>query len=814
MRAAWLQLLSRAVLLWELLWPRLWPLAALCGLFLLLALSHLLPMLPGWLHGLVLTGFGLAGLLLIYRALRDLPWPSRTAAQRRLERDSALAHRPISSLEDQPAEQDNTVSAEIWRLHQQRLQTGSGPLKLKPPRAGWARIDPVGLRALLFMLLLVAFVGVGTDWQDRLKAAVNPASAPANNLQPANLEAWISPPDYVDRAPIYLDRDSKRLNVPEGSHLKARVNGGKSAPSLELADAELSFETAASGFFEVESALKNGGQLSIEQDGHQLGRWTVEISADEPPQVRFGETPSETQRKSLQFGYKAKDDHGLKQLQLVIRPISSAIGGKQLEVPLSLPQGTPLKAEGRGVENLTAHPWAGLKAQVWLEAEDARGQTGKSEEVRVILPEREFSHPVAQTLVKQRKRLILRPSLHFWVARQLAEVGAHGSAYDNDILVALAIRSAEQRLLRDRSRKAIEEVQQLLWETALQIEEGESALAEQELRDLQEEMQKALTSGASDEEISRLMDDMAAAMDRFLRSMLEQALQDARDGDLEQNQTIHNGQQSVRPDQLKEMLEQARELMQSGARDEAQAMLEQLQSILENLEMRAGPSSDMQQEMQQSRDMMNRLQDIMREQGELLDRSFRESRNSDRPSPSQQGQPGEQQDGQSDQRTESLSQAAEDQDTLRRQLGELMRDYGNMTGQLPQPLGQAETDMRKARDALNEGQPGPAGEAQTQALDQLQQGMDSLLENFAQQMGQGASQGASGRPGQQGKQGRDPLGREYGGDGRDQGDAVQLPEKGELQRAREILDELRQRSGQQERPETERDYLRRLLEQF
>ncbi len=821
MRLQWLQLLSRAALLWEAIWPRVWPLAGLAGAFLLVALSGVLPLLPGWLHGLILAGFGLAALLLIYRALHGLTWPSRSAAQRRLERDSALAHRPISGLEDQPAGEANTLSSGLWRLHQRRLQAQSGPLKLEAPRAGWSRVDPFGLRAVLCLLLLVTFFAVGANWQERLEAAVNPAAAPSGSLQTAELEAWISPPNYVDLAPIYLDQDKRQLAVPEGSRLTARVNGGNAAPSLQFAESEQDFETNGKSFFEIESPLRQDSEVAIVQDGQVLGSWTVDIYADEPPTVRFEETPSKTQRKSLQFAYKAKDDQGLAALRLVIRPISSSIEGKQLELPISLPQGTPREAEGRGLENLTAHPWAGLKAQVWLEAEDARSQLGKSEEVRVTLPEREFTHPVAQILIKQRKRLILKPGLHFWVARTLAEVGANNRAYGNDVLVALAIRSAEQRLLRDRSRKAIEEVQRLLWDTALHLEEGESALAEQDLRNLQEQLQEAFESGASNEVLSGLMEDMESAMQRYLRAMMEEAMRAAENGTLQPDQQLQSNQQAVSAGQLQDMLDQARELMESGNHEAAREMLAQLQSILENLEMRAGPSSEMQQQMQQSREMMNRLQDIMQGQSNLLDESFRQSRQTpsepfsrDDQRPGQDSGPGQQRGAEGSQDGDALSQSAEEQENLRRELGALMREYGNMTGELPQPLGQAETSMRSARDALQEGQPGPAGEAQARALDQLQQGMDSLLENFAQQMGQGAPQGAAGPPGQQDGQGRDPLGRRFGGEGRNQGEAVQLPEAGELQRAREILDELRQRSGQRDRPELEREYLDRLLEQF
>jgi hypothetical protein len=63
---------------------------------------------------------------------------------------------------------------------------------------------------------------------------------------------------------------------------------------------------------------------------------------------------------------------------------------------------------------------------------------------------------------------------------------------------------------------------------------------------------------------------------------------------------------------------------------------------------------------------------------------------------------------------------------------------------------------------------------------------------------------------------RDPLGRplERNGNGNyDNGD-VKIPDQMEVQKAREILDELRRRSGERSRPEIERDYIDRLLRRF
>ena len=68
--------------------------------------------------------------------------------------------------------------------------------------------------------------------------------------------------------------------------------------------------------------------------------------------------------------------------------------------------------------------------------------------------------------------------------------------------------------------------------------------------------------------------------------------------------------------------------------------------------------------------------------------------------------------------------------------------------------------------------------------------------------------------GQDGMQGRDPLGRQPGSTGTGFGDHIKVPDHGDLQRAREILEELQRRSGEQDRPDIELEYLDRLLKRF
>ena len=266
------------------------------------------------------------------------------------------------------------------------------------------------------------------------------------------------------------------------------------------------------------------------------------------------------------------------------------------------------------------------------------------------------------------------------------------------------------------------------------------------------------------------MQELQQAMDEFLEELSRQAMQQGRD---QQGQPPDDGRSVDRRD-LQQMLDKARELMRSGARDAAREMLAQLQEMLENL--RAG-----QQQAQPSAGERNLsdLQKMIQLQQQLLDRSFqmdREQRHDSmrrrlgQPRQGQrerQGQQQGQQQGQSgqepgeeqpdeaygegeNQAPASSGQAAGEQEGLRRALGELMRRMGEAGMEIPRAMGQAEMQMRSARESLQQGRPGVAADAQAQAVDAMQRAgqdmMQQLEEQMARQQGQGPGQAAQPRP--------------------------------------------------------------------
>ena len=77
-----------------------------------------------------------------------------------------------------------------------------------------------------------------------------------------------------------------------------------------------------------------------------------------------------------------------------------------------------------------------------------------------------------------------------------------------------------------------------------------------------------------------------------------------------------------------------------------------------------------------------------------------------------------------------------------------------------------------------------------------------------------AAERNSGQLGVRPGNGQDPLGRRPGSSGIEALEGVKIPDRMELRRAREILDELRRRRGDRNRPVFELDYIDRLLRQF
>lgn len=794
-------------LVWERLWPSLWPLIGVLMAFAVTALAGLWTSLPDWSRacGLVLLAlFAVAALWPVAR----IRAPSLADALHRLEIASAIAHRPATAHVDALPEEslgratsagDSTA---LWRAHKARVAALIARLRAGWPRSALAKRDPYALRVLLTLLLIITATIAGPAWQQRL---VSPfwfnGGAGAAAL---SVDAWVSPPTYTGRAPMFLTgakliERPDAIEVPAGSLLVVRVHGPGDV-SLTLSDAPGS--TAGSAVEPSEPARENVSEFRTELDRSatatvsdglsRIAGWTFTVIDDKAPTISLLDEPQTAVSGSLELNYSIQDDYGVTsaEAEFGLAESDEAESGNAEEplvaaprFPLSLPHIATREGTGRTFKDLLAHPWAGGKARLTLRAVDEANNVGESEPIVIELPSRRFTQPLARAVIEQRRMLAKTPSRRLLVARALDALTAGPVGYFDDRTVYLGLRAAYWRLTRSDDRAQMTSVVDLLWDVALRIEDGDLSLAERNLRAAQEALERALADDAPDEVIKQLMNELRQALNDFLRALTELA---QKQPELLPQIDISN-LQNLQPQDLQRLLENIENLARNGAREQAMQLLQQLRNMLENMRIARGQQPTEGQQMMS--EMLQKLGEMIGKQQQLMDETFRLN-----------GQ-GEQQG------TPQAGQLGQQQQDLQAQLEALIDQLKGMGGPSNSPLDQAGKNMGQAAQSLGQGDPGGALPQQGQALDNLRQGAQSLAQQLAESM-----QNSRGMA--RGRAPTDPLGRPLPSRGPELGSQVKVPDEIETQTVRRILEEVRRRLGEQNRPRIELDYLERLLRRF
>ncbi len=833
--------LARQALLFEQLWPAIWPAVGVAGAFLCAALLDLPPLLPPWLHIALLVGTGAAILGLLARGLWRIRLPDDAAADRRLERESGLAHRPLATLTDRPAQPDPVGDA-LWHAHLSRIARQVNRLRVGRPRPGLARRDRKALRGALVVALVASAVVAGRDAPTRLAAAMEPSLPRAViAATPTELRAWITPPAYTRLAPIFLKTEGGSIPVPAGSHLTVSVTGGSAIPTLDAQGHADSFTVLDPTSFQAEKDLVQPGPVAVRRNGRELAAWDIAIVADQPPAVAWNDRPTRAPMgQQVRLPWKATDDYGVTglrvEMRLDARPLADPIS---LALPLT--GGNPKALSGASQQDLTAHPWAGLPVTARLVATDAASQAGSSDDAPLILPERPFYNPIARMIIELRKTLSINPEDRGDALAGLDELMLKPELFGQDTGALLNLDAIYYLLVRNRDLPAVAEAQERMWLLALHLEEGQTeqtarALeqARQAAREAMREAQREPTD-ANKEKLEQRLRELQQAIDRHMQALLEEARrnENVMPFDPEAHQLTNHD--------LNRLAERAQEAAREGRMDEAQRRMEELEQLLDQMRgARAAQGQNQQQQQgsnqrrQRGRQQMGAVQDMVGRQGGLLDHAESRVDQNQRPRGAAPTQP-----------TDSATQQQADrrvQQALRRSLGELMQQFGDLTGEVPPALSEADQAMRDAGTALGQGQDQSARGAQQRAIEALQKGAREMGQAMARQFGPGGQQGDDGDAGDPGgammgmmrqdgrgdgrsagplpgspdranPNGRDPLGRHNQGSSTDNAD-VTVPEERERQRTQAIQEELRRRGAERERPRQELDYIDRLLKQF
>ncbi|OSP55645.1 TIGR02302 family protein [Pseudoruegeria sp. SK021] len=769
--------------------------------------------------------FTFAGLVwFTWSGLRRFQWPTQAEAEARL--DSTLAGRPIAALADtQAIGVGDTGSEQVWQAHQNRMRQKLRDVRAPAPNLRLSRFDRYGLRYVALTIFMTALLFGSLARVETLGGiGLGPTSQAVANGP--SWEGWVEPPDYTGRPDLYLnDLPRGRIELPQGSRISLRLYGPTGALTVA--------ETVSARTGDIESASETSQTFEIRQDGRLEIRgpggaaWDITVQEDAPPTISPAGEAEANATGEMTLPFQAADDYGVMagqaRIALDLDQVTRQFGltvdpdpREAIQVDLPMPfSGERTDFQETLVEDFSKHPWAGLPVTVTLTASDAASREGSSGAIALErLPGRRFFDPLAAAVIEMRRDLLWSISNAPRVTQVLRAVSYHPEdlfrSETNYLRLRFLIRRLESETAAGLSVQARDEAAEAMWELALRIEDGDLADAMERLRRAQDRLSEAMKNGASDTEIAQLMQELRDAMQDYMRQLAEQG-----EGQ-EQQQADNQNTQEITGQQLQELLDQIQRLMEEGRMAEAQALLDMLAQMMQNMQVTQGQQGGQGGSGQQS---MQGLAETLRDQQSLSDDSFQ----------GLQGlEPGQGEgEGQTDGENQGQDQPGSPSPSLGQSLAERQRTLGDSLDQQRNALpggqgGQAARDaldeagraMDRAEEALRRNDLAGAMDSQSEAMDGIREGMKELGEELARQQGQSPGQGGQAGTGTSPSGSRDPLGRSTGSEGQfgTQDSILQDPDA--YERARDLLDEIRRRSGEQERPDIELDYLRRLLDRF
>ena len=826
-----LRFLARVVLVLEALISAFWQSSIWIALFLAFWLLDI----PGFFgtYGreafLVVFLAGFVGLMV--RNYRNYQTPSVQQTHRRLEQDNNLQHRPISVLNDNLANPDKSETVSLWEAGKTKAIRAIQGLKPALPRSVLPHKDPYAMRMGVVLLLIAGFVVAGPTWPQRIQAGLFPFGVAIPGYEMDGVTLTITPPDYTRKQIVAVKGISKDeiLSIPFGSELKAQVHGGFGLPSLWIGERKEELIKIDKSNYGIITKITEGDILAIKQLGIARLKWPYEIIPDTPPTLSVADDYNVTEYSTLRFAFTMHDDYGVRDLhmRMTLDPVveESPLGDPYEETRAVMsPPGEELAINP--TYDLTSHVWAGLPAVLTFTAMDDIGQASSSE-IKLVLPERQFQHPVAQKLIEHRKTLAWNYQADPQdIMDSLIDILNHPDGYDGDVLVFLALRTAASRLYyspaqEDTARALID----LFWKVAIHLEDGDINLAREQLLQAQRELEEALSNpDTTNEEKARLVENLRQALAEYFRELGREMQKQMAEGTETPLLSPDMLNQMIQPEDLARFFDQLESESLSGDPDKARELLSQLSRLMDMLD----PSMQMSMplDMHKMTEGVSELQKLVRRQEELLDQTRQQSDlmdksydygdllpddpNSTVPMDNMPPAPQSTQKGEKKSQVNTALNQTE-QDALRYILGQLMLEADRFIGEIPDNMGLAEREMLSSSDALGENRPDFSVPHQERAIEHLREAMQDLSQQMMARMREMTGMSL-------GQAQTDPLGRRTGqdGDGNNwfHGSEVEIPDEAERKKVEEILKFLRKRSGEFNRPDEELDYYRRLLKQF
>ena len=623
-----------------------------------------------------------AALALLGRAIwnaRAVKFPNRNAAARRVEQDSGLSHRPFDTVRDSAAK-TGQADINLWDEHARRAAGQAAAASDARLRPALAPMDKYYLRyAIPAIVVLSLMLGTGDSFE-RLRRSLTPGWISAIDPSAAKFDAWIDPPDYTGRPPVYFKSRTK-LEAPEGSELVARVNGIKSAPRLLIVENGKSRRVPVTRLgptsFEARTIL-SGDAKARWRIGATPKTWRIDVLQDTAPDVKWTTDPIAGKRDTLEFAYDLTDDFGATSLVLSLQRANDiARMGKEnapveiIELPLGAQ--TVRRAQNKPESlNLTKHIWASEKVVATLRAKDFKGQIGTSEPRTFIVPDKIFISKLAKAAVENRALLLAAKDTAYApltrhdpriypvysapvpedrIERAPAQVQRAAALIDiitdspvgafKDPVVYLGLKNVQSRLEQAREITDLDGAPEDLWLIAMRAEYGPLGNAKEAMMATEEALRDGIARRARKREIDTLFTRYNDAVDRYMQYLMENAEQVDEEG---------GGGPSRNADEIQKLLDAIEEANRLGDTEGARRALAQLAELLENMQIqlaKGGEGGDGEPDDGLSEDVKEAIEDladVIGEQRELQDET-REAQREQEEAAAQNGQDGQQSGG-------------------------------------------------------------------------------------------------------------------------------------------------------------------------
>lgn len=679
--------------------------------------------------------------------IRRFKWPTRIQARMRLD---AATEGAGFSLLDAPAK--SSYLSILWQQGQDRAHHDVSKVKLYP-RTYFSKYDPYAIRFLPVLLGTTAlFLVPVNQLLPRLSNVFTfyPLSVYANTDM--IIEGWITPPSYTQSPPIYLQGSANNtLEVPEGSKITLRAYNTLRAPSFDFIKLD-TIEDTQTKTFEGTTILTRA--VRIELNGNTFN---IDVIPDKPPNVSFVQQPFINKDNQLSTSYIANDDHrgGKATLEITAHVWSS-------QYNISVQDST-----GFFKRDVVEHPYAGEEVTLKLSITDAIGQTTSIISDPFIMPRQTFAEPMARALVEQRKNFVMHTAPVERIRDALGLLVKYPDTYFDTPVPYMLVQEAIATLNNTQPDPDI--VVNSLWEAAILLDRHNVTNIKEQLKRAQERLQQAIENGASEAEISNLMQELKQAIRNYLQALQQNPSQQVGENSSGQEE------QSLTPQQLQQLLDQLEQTAQDGSTEQALQMLDMLRQLLESVQQ--GGNSN---EINNNNSMSQKQDKLSRETFNTLRRQNGLNDNSD-----------------------DTSDKPLTPDELSKQQSDL-RDQLSSTDDATKAVEQA---MRHAQNALDENNLDEAIRHQLDAIEKLK--------SMERQQRQDTQQSGEGRQGQGEQTQLDPLGRQTrtGQYNNNNTQGLDIDEN-QSNRARELTQDLRRRAQKAPLGSKEQEYIEQLLKDF